>query len=93
MLNFHSFNFGGIFVGCVNLIININIEVNSNQDLSQLLNNSEQNEVKCEIGPGPKCKQCMEGKHSIYCDDCNQGYYIPYKKKRTECIKCQENCL
>ena len=35
----------------------------------------------------------MEGKNSQYCADCNEGYYVPYKKKRTECIKCENNCL
>jgi len=93
MLNFHSYNFAGIFVGCLNLVININTEVNLNLDINEIINQIEQTKVECEIGPGVKCKQCMDGKHSIYCDDCNEGYYIPYKKKRTECIKCQDNCL
>ena len=92
MLNFHTYNFGGIFVGCINLLININIDINISQDINDIMVQSE-HAVECEIGPGAKCKQCMEGKNSIYCDDCNEGYYIPYKKKRTECIKCQDNCL
>ena len=91
--NFHSYNFGGIFVGCLNMTININTHENSKQDIYYLINNGEETKVECEIGPGPKCKQCMEGKNSIYCDDCNERYYIPYKKKRTECIKCENNCL
>ena len=28
-----------------------------------------------------------------YCGECNEGYYLPYKKKRTECIKCEDHCL
>ena len=92
--NFHSYNFGGIFIGCVNLVININTQQNSdNKDINELFNNSEIANIECEIGPGQKCKSCLEGKHSQYCDDCNEGYYMPYKKKKEECIKCEENCL
>ena len=90
--NFHSYNFAGIFLGCLNIIININIQENSNQDLNTLINNTKA-KIECQIGQDAKCKQCMEGKNSIYCDDCNEGYYLPYKKKRTECIKCEDNCL
>ena len=88
--NFHSYNFDGIFLGCLNIVININTQENSKQDLNELINNTK---VECQIGQDAKCKQCMEGKNTIYCDDCNEGYYIPYKKKRTECIKCEDNCL
>ena len=92
--NFHSYNFGGIFIGCVNLVININTQQNSdNKDINELFNNSEIANIECEIGPGQKCKSCLEGKHSQYCDDCNEGYYMPCKKKKEECIKCEENCL
>jgi len=35
----------------------------------------------------------LEGSVDRYCGECNEGYYLPYNKKRTECIKCEDNCL
>ena len=92
--NFHTYNFANIFLGCLNIKININIKENSNQDIHDLINNDEVAKINCEIGEGSKCKQCMtDEKNSIYCESCNEGYYIPYNKKRTECLKCEDNCL
>ena len=91
--SFHSYNFGGIFYGCINIVININIVQNTTTDLNEIINKTEEIKLECEIGEDQKCKECMEGKNSQYCADCNEGYYVPYKKKRTECIKCEDNCL
>ena len=55
MLNFHTYNFGGIFVGCINLLINISIDINISQDINDIMVQSE-HAVECEIGPGAKCK-------------------------------------
>ena len=91
--NFHSYNFSGIFTGCNNLLKNIISSQNSNiQDLKDLHNILKVDKEECQIGQGPKCKSCMKGKDSRYCEDCNEGYYIPFKKKREECIKCEEIC-
>lgn len=91
--SFHSYNFRGIFNGCINIVININIVQNTTTDLNEIINKTEEIKLECEIGEDQKCKECMEGKNSQYCADCNEGYYVPYKKKRTECIKCEDNCL
>ena len=91
--NFHSYNFSGIFTGCNNLLKNIISSENSNiQGLKDLHNILKVNKEECQIGQGPKCKSCMKGKDSRNCEDCNEGYYIPFKRKREECIKCEENC-
>ena len=68
--SFHSYNFAGIFVGCLNLVININTQENTNIDLNEIVKAGEEPDLKCEIGPGPKCKKCMEGTTtSQFCDD------------------------
>lgn len=90
--NFHSYNYGGIFTGCSNLDLNINIDINI--DINQIINTLIISKTECEIGPGPKCKSCMEGPiYSRYCDEYNEGYYIPSQKRRINCLPCEDNCL
>ena len=91
--NFHSYNFKDIFMGCNNLLKNIISPQNSNiQDLNELLNTLKVDKEECQIGEGPKCKSCMKVEESRYCEDCNEGYYIPFTRKREECIKYEDNC-
>ena len=93
--NFQTNNFRGIFDGALNILINfnINIDLDSLINLGEIINALNEKKADCEIGEGKKCKACMEGLYSQYCKDCNEGYYFPYEKRRTECIKCEENCL
>jgi surface protein len=96
--NFQTYNYKGIFTGANNIILNINKDFDNtsiSKDISELINNNlkEIIVVECQIGEGSKCKGCIEGWESEYCGDCNEGYYLPYNKKRMECIKCQDKCL
>ena len=93
--NFQTNNFRGIFDGALNILINININIDLDSliNFGEIINALNKKKADCEIGEGKKCKSCMEGLYSQYCKDCNEGYYIPYEKRRTECIKCEENCL
>ena len=102
--NFNTFNFQGIFIGCINLKIydisyfnSYNNETNANSSISlnEILNSiKEKLNLTCEIGENSKCKTCQEGLFlSHYCEKCNEGYYIPYQKRRKECLKCNNNCL
>ena len=99
--NFYTFNFQGIFSGCINLKIYNNIDIFRNTNniyinisLSEIINSIiEKFDLTCEIGEFSKCKTCQKSLlYSQYCDTCNEGYYIPYQKKRKECLKCQEHC-
>ena len=94
--NFQTNNYQGIFVGAININQNININVDINtikENLIQIINILKETKVECEKGEGSKCKSCLEGSADRYCGECNEGYYLPYNKKRTECIKCEDNCL
>ena len=94
--NFQTNNYQGIFVGAININQNININVDINtikENLIQIINILKETKVECEKGEGSKCKSCLEGSVDRYCGECNEGYYLPYNKKRTECIKCEDNCL
>ena len=94
--NFQTNNYQGIFVGAININQNININVDINnitQNIIQIINILKETKVECEKGEGSKCKSCLEGSVDRYCGECNEGYYLPYNKKRTECIKCEDNCL
>ena len=103
--NFNSYNFQGIFSGCINLqiydISNLNIynndnnNSNSNTSLNKIVNNIVNKfNLTCKIGENSKCKTCQKGLLlSQYCEKCNEGYYIPYQKRRKECLKCNDNCL
>ena len=100
--NFNSFNFQGLFLGCINLkIYDISIfnsnknNSNSNVSLSDILDSiREEINLTCEIGANEKCKRCQNGLlNAQYCNECNEGYYLPYLKNRKECLKCNDNCL
>ena len=91
MSNFYSFNFQGIFSGCINLKIYNNIDIFQNTNnihinisLNEIINSIiEVFNLTCEIGEYSKCKTCLQGLlYSQYCESCNEGYYIPYQKKR-----------
>ena len=80
--NFQTNNYQGIFMGAINLLLNINIDININSliwNISDLINSLQKKKFECEIGEGPKCKSCMEDMQ--YCGECNEGYYLPYKKR------------
>ena len=90
--NFISYNFQGIFSGCININIYNN---DKNNSLNEIINSMiEKLHLTCEIGEDSKCKTCQKGLLlSHYYAECNEGYYIPYQKKRKECLKCNDNCL
>ena len=96
LTKFRTNKFQGIFNGANNIIIKFkgesdyNPETNTIIEIIKILN---KNKNKCKIGNGLKCKSCMDGAFSQYCSDCNKGYYLPYKKRRTECLRCEENCI
>jgi hypothetical protein len=91
----NSFNYEGIFLGCVSLSINKKIESNSTQiNLKDIIKDSlDILIVNCQTGEGGMCKTCQEGLiMSRYCEECNDGYYIPLQQRRSECLKCNSNC-
>ena len=95
--NFYTYNFQGIFSGCINLKIYNNMDISQNSNnisLNEIINAiTEKFNLTCEKGENSKCKTCQQGLlYSRYCESCNEGYYIPHQKKRKECLKCLEHC-
>ena len=96
--NFNTFNYQGIFSGCINIKIYNDQTIESsisNKPINEIINSIKDSlSLNCKIGENEKCKTCQQGLiSSLYCEKCNEGYYIPYQKKRKECLKCNDNCL
>ena len=57
-------------------------------------NNINENQMKCDKGPGEKCKECRtEDNLGHQCLSCNEEYYLPsFLKNPIKCKQCYKTC-